>query len=135
VSITVTRQIIKVGVNQPIKAKCPIFMLPICKTGWKFTKVALMRSQGAGGVRLFCCFWTEISLLKGTTGLRKLVSDAKVGGIIAIHNSGVREYAEDHNGSRLLALEEIDPPVYTNIPLVESITFARKVATGGSFPR
>ena len=39
----------------------------------------------------------------------------KVGGIIAIHNSGVREYAEDHNGSRLVALEEIHPPVYTPI--------------------
>ena len=58
----------------------------------------------------------------------------KVSEIIAIHNSGAREYAENHNGSRLLALEEIHPPVYTNIHLGESITFARKVATGGSFP-
>jgi predicted O-methyltransferase YrrM len=109
-------------------------MLPICKTGWKFTKVAdeISRSwrrpidllfldgdQSPQGARLAYESWFPM---------------LKVGGIIAIHNSGVREYAEDHNGSRLLALEEIHPPVYTNIPLVESITFARKVATGGSFP-
>ena len=58
----------------------------------------------------------------------------KIGGIIAIHNSNPREYAKDHNGSRLLALEEIHPPVYTDIHLVETTTFARKVATGESFP-
>ncbi len=58
----------------------------------------------------------------------------KVGGIIAIHISGAREYAEDHNGCRLLALEEIHPPVYTDIHRVESITFARKVAGDESFP-
>jgi hypothetical protein len=34
-------------------------------------KIALMRSQGTGGVRLFCCFWTEISLLKGHDWLTK----------------------------------------------------------------
>jgi hypothetical protein len=76
VSITVTLQIIKVGVKQPAhKSKMP--------------------SIHAADLQ----DWVE----------------GKVGGIIAIHNSGVREYAEDHNGSRLVALEEIHPPVYTPI--------------------
>ncbi len=59
----------------------------------------------------------------------------KDGGIIAIHNSNPREYAKDHNGLRLLVLEEIHPLVYTDIHLVETTTFARKMATGESLPR
>ena len=58
----------------------------------------------------------------------------KDGGIIAIHNSDAREYAKDHNGSRLLVLEEIHPPVYIDIHLVETTTFARKMATAESLP-
>jgi len=59
----------------------------------------------------------------------------KNGGIIAIHNSDAREYAKDHNGLRLLVLEEIHPPVFTDIHLVETTTFARKMATAESLPR
>lgn len=52
----------------------------------------------------------------------------KSGGIIAIHNTEPRVYAEDHDGNRRLVLEEILPPRYTDIRLIGSTTFARKVA-------
>jgi predicted O-methyltransferase YrrM len=58
----------------------------------------------------------------------------KDGGTIAIHNSDPREYAKDHNGSRLLVLEEVHPLVYSDIRLVETTTFARKRATAESLP-
>jgi predicted O-methyltransferase YrrM len=51
----------------------------------------------------------------------------KVGGIIAIHNSNPRMYAHDHDGHRLLVLEEIVAPRYTEIRLIVATTFARKV--------
>ncbi len=51
----------------------------------------------------------------------------KVNGIIAVHNTGPRVYDKDHDGSQLIALNEIKPPRYTDIRLVEWTTFARKI--------
>jgi len=51
----------------------------------------------------------------------------KPGGTIAVHNSNDRVYAEDHDGSRRLVVEEILPPQYTDISLIGTTTFARKV--------
>jgi len=36
----------------------------IWRTGWKSTKVVRTKSQGAGGIRLTYCFWTDITLLR-----------------------------------------------------------------------
>ncbi|MEY2518423.1 MAG: 1-O-methyltransferase [Verrucomicrobiota bacterium] len=51
----------------------------------------------------------------------------KTGGIIAIHNSADREYAADHDGSRLLALEELCPPRYSDVRLCGATHFAKKL--------
>jgi MMP 1-O-methyltransferase len=51
----------------------------------------------------------------------------KIGGIIAVHNSGPREYAPDHGGSRRLVENVIRPPQYREIRCVRSTTFARKM--------
>ena len=51
----------------------------------------------------------------------------KSGGIIALHNSNDRDYAEGHDGHRRLALETVRAPEYTDIYCVDSTTFARKV--------
>jgi len=50
----------------------------------------------------------------------------KDGGIIAIHNSSERVYAEGHDGHRRLVLETIKAPQYSDIYCVGSTTFARK---------
>jgi hypothetical protein len=55
----------------------------------------------------------------------------KIRGMIAIHNSGPREYAEHHDGSRLLALDAISSPDVEYIQLVGSITFLRKLQERG----
>ncbi|MFM7087508.1 MAG: class I SAM-dependent methyltransferase [Cyanobium sp.] len=51
----------------------------------------------------------------------------KPGGIIAVHNSGPRRYAAGHDGSRRLVEREFKPPGFTEVSLVGSTTFARKV--------
>jgi predicted O-methyltransferase YrrM len=50
----------------------------------------------------------------------------KRGGTIAIHNSSPREYAPTHDGNRRIVIEEIVPPMYTDIRLVVHTTFARR---------
>jgi MMP 1-O-methyltransferase len=50
----------------------------------------------------------------------------KAGGVIAVHNSGPRDYAVDHDGNYRLALGEIKPPRYAKAFLAGSTTFARK---------
>ena len=55
----------------------------------------------------------------------------KPGGLIAVHNTEPREYAPDHDGNRLLALEEIVAPGYADVRLVGATTLARKVAFPG----
>ena len=50
----------------------------------------------------------------------------KPGGIIAIHNSSPREYDPTHDGHRRIVIEEIVPPIYTDIRLVVHTTFARR---------
>jgi len=52
----------------------------------------------------------------------------KIGGLIAVHNSGPREYAPNHGGSRRLVEKFIQPPEYSDIWRVENLTFARKAA-------
>jgi predicted O-methyltransferase YrrM len=52
----------------------------------------------------------------------------KPGGIIAIHNSAPREYAPTHDGNRRVVVEEIMPPMYTDIRLVVYTTFARRAS-------
>ena len=47
-------------------------------------------------------------------------------GIIALHNSGDREYSVGHDGHRRLVVETIHPPQYINVYCVGSTTFARK---------
>lgn len=51
----------------------------------------------------------------------------KQGGVIALHNSSDRAYAEGHDGHRRLVLERIRPPVYGEIHCVGTTTFARRV--------
>jgi MMP 1-O-methyltransferase len=48
------------------------------------------------------------------------------GGTIAIHNSSPREYDPSHDGNRRIVIEEIVPPMYTDIRLVVHTTFARR---------
>ena len=50
----------------------------------------------------------------------------KRGGILALHNSSDRAYAESHDGHRRLVVETIRPPEWTDIYCVDSTTFARK---------
>jgi predicted O-methyltransferase YrrM len=52
----------------------------------------------------------------------------KPGGVIVVHNTEPRVYAADHDGNRLLALEEILPPRYTSVCLIGATTFGQKVA-------
>jgi len=54
----------------------------------------------------------------------------KPGGFIAIHNSSPGEYAPTHDGNRRIVVEEIVPPVYTDIRLVVATTFARRSSDG-----
>ena len=51
----------------------------------------------------------------------------KIGGVIAVHNSADRPYAENHNGSRLLSLAELKAPKYGDVRLVRATHFARKL--------
>jgi hypothetical protein len=51
----------------------------------------------------------------------------KVGGYLAVHNSGEREYDPGHEGQRLLALNVVRPPQYGEVRLVEATTFGRKL--------
>jgi predicted O-methyltransferase YrrM len=50
----------------------------------------------------------------------------KIGGLLAVHNSGDREYTPGHDGQRLLALDVVRPPQYDDVRLVEATTFGRK---------
>jgi predicted O-methyltransferase YrrM len=50
----------------------------------------------------------------------------KPGGTIAVHNSAPGPHPESHSGHRRLVDEEIRPPGYTDIRLVEATTFARR---------
>lgn len=52
----------------------------------------------------------------------------KRGGILALHNSSDRIYAEGHDGNRRLVVESVRPPEWMNIHCVESTTFAVSVA-------
>jgi hypothetical protein len=48
----------------------------------------------------------------------------KLGGVIALHNSGPGEYGAEHEGHFLVATDEIQPPRYIGRQLVGSISFA-----------
>lgn len=50
----------------------------------------------------------------------------KNGGLIALGNSKVGDYAEGHDGNRRLAVEEIIPPAYDDIRQLVRMTFARR---------
>jgi predicted O-methyltransferase YrrM len=50
----------------------------------------------------------------------------KTGGVIALHNSDPGNYRPDHDGHRRLVEEEIAPPKYANIYIVNYTTFALK---------
>lgn len=50
----------------------------------------------------------------------------KPGGIIVIYNSSPREYDPTHDGNRRIVVEEIVPPIYTDVGLVGYHTFARR---------
>ncbi len=52
----------------------------------------------------------------------------KIGGMIAIHNSADRQYAEEHDGSRRLCLAELHPHKFGEVRLVRATHFARKLA-------
>ena len=51
----------------------------------------------------------------------------KVGGILAVHNSADRPYAENHDGSRRLCLSDLHPPKYGEVRLARATHFARKL--------
>lgn len=50
----------------------------------------------------------------------------KWGGFIGIHNSADRKYAENHDGSRVLAVKELRAPKFSEVRLVRATHFARK---------
>jgi len=50
----------------------------------------------------------------------------KIGGVIALHNSASDNRTHGHDGHRLIVEEEITPPAYREIHLVDSTTFATK---------
>jgi MMP 1-O-methyltransferase len=50
----------------------------------------------------------------------------KPNGLLVAHNSNPRAYAEGHDGHRQLVLQEIQPPGFHDIELVDTTTFARK---------
>lgn len=58
----------------------------------------------------------------------------KAGGIIALHNSSDREYAEGHDGHRRLAVEALNSPEYAEVRCVGSTTFARKLGASPHSP-
>lgn len=51
----------------------------------------------------------------------------KVGGWIAIHNSDEREYDPEHEGNRLIVVEELLEPNWSGLETVHSLTFAQKM--------
>lgn len=51
----------------------------------------------------------------------------KVGGMLAVHNSADRPYAENHDGSRRLCVSDLHPPKYGEVRLVRATHFARKL--------
>lgn len=78
--------------------------------------------------------WTKpIDLLfldgdQSRTGVRETYDSwaefLKIGGTIAVHNSEPGDHAPDHDGHRCIVQEEIKPPRYSDIRLVDSTTFA-----------
>jgi len=52
----------------------------------------------------------------------------KPNGVIAIHNSDPRIYAEDHDGHRRIVVGEIHSPAFGEIRLAATTTFAKKMA-------
>jgi len=52
----------------------------------------------------------------------------KTDGVIAVHNSGDREYESGHEGCRLVVEQDIIAPSYRDIRCVGSTTFARRAA-------
>lgn len=56
-----------------------------------------------------------------------LVPFLKPGGLLALHNSSDRTYAEGHDGYRRLVVETVRPPLYTDVHCVDTTTFARKL--------
>ena len=51
----------------------------------------------------------------------------RTGGVIALHNSAEREYAPGHDGIYRLAVEKVRTAAYSDVRVVETTTFARKV--------
>jgi predicted O-methyltransferase YrrM len=52
----------------------------------------------------------------------------KCGGMIALHNSNDRVYANDHDGHRVLVVEEIVTPKYAGVQLIGTTTLAIKAS-------
>jgi hypothetical protein len=50
----------------------------------------------------------------------------KPGGILAVHNSCDRQYAEGHDGYRRLVVEALREPNYADVYCVESTSFGRR---------
>jgi len=50
----------------------------------------------------------------------------KPGGIIALHKSGRRDHAPEHDGRYRVAIEEVVPPSYVDVTSIGSTTFGRK---------
>ena len=51
----------------------------------------------------------------------------KTGGTLVLHNTRDRVYAKNHDGNRRLVLEELVPPRFSAVRLVDDTTFAIKV--------
>jgi predicted O-methyltransferase YrrM len=52
----------------------------------------------------------------------------KQGGVIALHNSNPRDYAQEHDGHYRIVVREIRPPRYVDRRVIGTTTFARKAA-------
>jgi MMP 1-O-methyltransferase len=52
----------------------------------------------------------------------------KTGGVIALHNSNERAYAQGHDGHHLLAVHVVRPPQYDDVRCVGTTTFAFRLS-------
>ena len=56
----------------------------------------------------------------------------KTGGVLALHNSAPSDFPAGHDGHYRVVAELVRPPVYTDVRLVGTTTFARKAPDAGA---
>ena len=102
---------------------------PGCGLGCVCTLPTPTKQSTTGPAPLTCFFSmaitsTDVALATYLAWSRLL----KVGGILAVHNSRPGYRCDTHDGSVRLVEERVHPPIYGEIELAGSTTFARKLA-------